>query len=298
MEFRQLTYFLAAAQTQNFRKAAEICYVAQSALSRQIAALEEELGVELFRRVDRRVVLTGAGQEFAVYARNALDELQKGQQAAHELAAGQRGTILLGCIEALAVTFLPPIFAEFHARFPHVRLKVRVGGADDLMRQIEGGELDFGLIFDPTLHSELLVIHELFRQPVLCAIAPQHPLAQELDQPLTFAQVIEHPLIVLGEGFSMRRITQAIFQKHGQQLQPLVEIDSVEGMKELVKKGIGICLTPAALLRPEQIGRELIVRPVADLPEQYGFALVYRRIGSTSAVARGLIEAIKSVIGG
>ena len=85
MEFYQLTYFLAAAQTQNFRKAAELCLVAQSALSRQIAALEEELEVELFTRNKKRVTLTAAGQEFARYVRNAMDQLQEGQQFLAEL---------------------------------------------------------------------------------------------------------------------------------------------------------------------------------------------------------------------
>ena len=73
MEFHQLTYFLAAAHTQNFRKAAELCLVTQPALSRQIAALEKELGIPLFRRVKQRVELTPAGQTFVEYAKNALE---------------------------------------------------------------------------------------------------------------------------------------------------------------------------------------------------------------------------------
>src|SRR5437879_6292646 len=146
MELRQLTYFLTAAQTQNFRKAAELCLVAQSALSRQIAALETELGVELFRRVQKRVRLTSAGQEFTVYARSALEQLQKGQQAMVELEAGERGTISIGCVEALATAYLPTLFAHFNQLHPQVRLQVSVKGADDLMRQVEQGELDFGLI--------------------------------------------------------------------------------------------------------------------------------------------------------
>src|SRR5579884_288410 len=89
MELRQLTYFLSAAQTQNFRKAAELCLVAQPELSRQIAALEAELGVPLFKRVKQRVILTPAGQEFASYARNALDLLQQGQQAMLRFQEGQ-----------------------------------------------------------------------------------------------------------------------------------------------------------------------------------------------------------------
>src|ERR1700716_3686726 len=107
MEFHQLTYFLAAAQTQNFRKAAELCVVAQSALSRQVAALEDELEVALFTRKNKRVTLTAAGREFALHVRNAMEQLQEGQQMLSKLQAGQRGTILLGCIESLATAFLP-----------------------------------------------------------------------------------------------------------------------------------------------------------------------------------------------
>src|SRR5579859_6825818 len=114
MEFHQLTYFLAAAQTQNFRKAAELCLVAQSALSRQIAALEDELEIELFARKNKRVTLTPAGQEFAIHVRDALEQLQEGQQMLGEVREGQRGTIRVGCVESLAATFLPTLFASFH----------------------------------------------------------------------------------------------------------------------------------------------------------------------------------------
>jgi DNA-binding transcriptional LysR family regulator len=94
MEFHQLTYFLEAAQTQNFRKTAELCIVAQSALSRQIAALEKELEVALFTRQKKRVILTPEGQEFALYVRNALEQLQEGQQFIAELGKGQHGHLI------------------------------------------------------------------------------------------------------------------------------------------------------------------------------------------------------------
>ncbi len=93
MEFQQLTYFLAAAQTQNFRKAAELCIVAQSALSRQIAALEKELDVSLFIRQKKRVILTPEGQKFALYVRNALEQLQEGQQFIFALVYRRVGSI-------------------------------------------------------------------------------------------------------------------------------------------------------------------------------------------------------------
>src|SRR5213593_1098339 len=167
MEFHQLTYFLAAAQTQNFRKAAELCLVAQSALSRQIAALEDELEVALFTRNKKRVVLTPEGQEFALYVRNAMEQLQD----------GQRGTIRIGCIESLATAFLPALFASFHQHYPQVRLKVRVNHTDELITLVEQGEVELGLILDPRSQSELLIIKELFRQPLHLLVSAQHALA-------------------------------------------------------------------------------------------------------------------------
>src|SRR5690349_7168210 len=132
MEFYQLTYFLAAAQTQNFRKAAELCLVAQSALSRQIASLEDELERERFTRNKKRVTLMPEGQEFALYVRNALEQLQEGQQLLTELRADKRGTIRLGCIESLTTALLPTLFAAFHQHYPYVRLKVRVSHSAEL----------------------------------------------------------------------------------------------------------------------------------------------------------------------
>src|SRR5260370_16758602 len=142
MELRQLTYFLAAAQRQNFRRAAELCLVAQPALSRQIAALEAELGVELFKRIKQRVSLTSAGQDFAVYAREALERLQQGQQAMANLLDGQEGTVLLGCIEPLATAFLPTVFRTFRQRWPRIRLSVRVSRTHEVLAMVEREDVD------------------------------------------------------------------------------------------------------------------------------------------------------------
>src|SRR5579872_6501992 len=292
MEFHQLTYFLAAAQTQNFRKAAESCLVAQSALSRQIAALEDELGVELFARKKKRVALTSAGQEFALYVRNALGQLQEGQQFLAELQAGQRGVILIGCIESLASAFLPALFASFHQQYPNIRLKVRVNHTDELIRLVEQGEVELGLILDPGLQSELLIVKELFRQPLHLLVSAQHPLARMKTSAVTLAQIMVEPFLLLDETSRMGQITKRIFAQRGLPVSPLVEIESVEGLKEMVRQGVGVTLTLPALIRPSQIGNDLILLPIIGLEEEFIFALVYRRVGSISLAAREFIKAI------
>jgi DNA-binding transcriptional LysR family regulator len=292
MEFHQLTYFLAAAQTQNFRKAAELCLVAQSALSRQIAALEDELEVALFTREKKRVILTPAGQEFALHVRNAMEQLQQGQQFLTELRAGQRGTMYIGCIESLATAFLPTLFATFHQHYPHVRLKVRVNHTDELITLVEQGEVELGLILDPQLQSELLIIKDLFRQPLHLLVSAQHPLVQSRVPAVTLEQVITEPLLVLDESSRMGQITKRIFAQHGLPVRPLVEIESVEGLKEMVRQGIGVTLTLPALIRPYQIGNDLALLPITGLEEEFIFALIYRRIGTISRAAREFIKTI------
>lgn len=292
MEFYQLTYFLAAAQTQNFRKAAELCLVAQSALSRQIAALEDELEVALFTRNKKRVVLTPEGQEFARYVRNAMEQLQEGQQWLTSLQAGQVGTIRVGCIESLATAFLPTLFALFHQQFPQVQLKVRVNHTDELIMLVEQGEIELGLILDPHLQSELLIVKELFRQPLHLLVSAHHPLAQAHTSAITLEQVTTEPFLLLDETSRMGQITKRIFAQRGLALNPLVEIESVEGLKEMVRQGIGVTLTLPALIRPSQIGTDLILLPISNLPEEFVFALVYRRVGTISRAAREMVNTI------
>jgi DNA-binding transcriptional LysR family regulator len=292
MEFYQLTYFLAAAQTQNFRRAAELCLVAQSALSRQIAALENELEVELFTRRKKRVTLTPAGQEFSLYVRNAMEQLQEGQHFLTELRAGQRGTILIGCIESLATALLPSLFASFHQSYPHIRLKVRVNHTDELITLVEQGEVELGLILDPKQQSELLIVKELFRQPLHLLVSAQHPLVQSKIPAVTLEQIISEPLLVLDETSRMGQITKRILAQRGLPIHPLVEIESVEGLKEMVRQGIGVTLTLPALIRPYQVGNDLMLLPISGLTEEFIFALVYRRIGPISRAAREFISAI------
>jgi DNA-binding transcriptional LysR family regulator len=292
MEFHQLTYFLAAAQTQNFRKAAELCLVAQSALSRQIAALEDELEVALFTRNKKRVVLTPEGQEFVLYVRKAMEQLQEGQQWLTELQAGQRGTIRIGCIESLATALLPALFAAFHQRYPQVRLKVCVNHTDELVTLVEQGEIELGLILDPHLQSELLIVKELFRQPLHLLISTQHPLAHIKAPTVTLEHITTEPFLLLDESSRMGQITKRIFAQRGLAVRPLVEIESVEGLKEMVRQGIGVTLTLPALIRPSQVGNDLLLLPIADLPEEFIFALVYRRVGSISRAAREFINTL------
>lgn len=293
MELRQLTYFLAAVQTQNFRKAADLCLVAQPALSRQIAALEAELGVELFQRAKQRVSLTSAGQDFAVYAREALERLQQGQQAMVHLLEGQEGTVRLGCIEPLATAFLPTFFRAFRERHPRIRLSVHVSRTDDVLGMVERKEVELGLIFHPTSQREVLVVKELFRQPLQLLVPREHPLAEQED--VTLARILMEPLVLPRPTSRLRRIVDRVLVQCGLNARPVVEIDSIAGLVELVRQGCGVTFMPAALAPGQASSEDLAFVPLSELTEQFVFALVYRRAGTIAPPARQVISVLTAM---
>ncbi len=294
MELRQLTCFLTAAQTQNFRKAAELCLIAQPALSRQIAALEAELGVDLFARVKQRVVLTDAGREFAQYARNALDVLQQGQQEMSKFQAGQSGTVLLGSNQSMATAFLPRIFTVFHQQYPQILVRVRGANSSEVITLVEHGEIDLGFVFDPRERSEMVTVKELFRQPLSLLVASHHPLADAPLPTLTLERIVKEPLFLLGEALRLRQVLERIFVQRGLMVRPAVEIDSIEGLKELVRQGNGVTITLPALHQTSDAN--LVLLPIADLPEEFIFALVYRRLGVLAPSARKFIAVVTETI--
>lgn len=294
MELRQLTYFLAAAETQNFIQAAELCSVAQSNLSRQIAALEAELKITLFRRVNRRVMLTPAGQEFANHVKAAMEKLQQGQQFVTKLQAGQGGLVRLGCVQPLSTTFLPGILAHFAQRYPAVKLQVQVRRTDELMRLVEQSDLDFALIFDPGTRSELLVVEELFRQSLQLVVSAGHPFCQLAPADLTLKEIISQPLIFLDEHSRLRRIVERVLAQRGFVIEPEIEVDSIEVLKELVRQGAGVAIMPPISMRSSNGKDDLVLLPISDLAEEFIFALVYRNFGTTNVAARELINTLVS----
>jgi DNA-binding transcriptional LysR family regulator len=292
MEMRQLTYFLAAAHTQNFRKAAELCLITQPALSRQIAALEKELGITLFKRIKQHVELTPAGQTFVEYAQSALDILQQGEQELVRWQQGLSGTVVLGCNHSLAAAFLPTQLAAFRKRYPNICLKVKVHPSDEVIRLVEQGAVDLGFIYDPAVRSEMVVVKELFRQPLHLLVSTQHPLTRVDPQARTLERILAEPLLLLGQTARLRKVLDRIFLQRGLTVHPVIETDSVEGLKELVKQGCGVTLMPPALLWIPQGSNGLALLPIADVTETFIFALVYRRAGALTVPARQFINTI------
>jgi DNA-binding transcriptional LysR family regulator len=170
-------------------------------------------------------------------------------------------------------------------------MKVRVDHTDELVAMVEQGDVELGLILDPVMRSELLIVKELFRQPLQLLVPVRHPLAQT-HTAVPLQRIKDEPLLLLDETSRLGQITNRIFAQRGFAVRPVIEIESIEGLKELVRQGMGVTLTLPALVRSARNDNDLVLLPIDDVKEEFIFALIYPRSDSISHAARAFINAI------
>lgn len=248
MELRQLRYTVAVAQRLSFTQAAASLAIAQPALSQQIAGLERELGVRLFDRTNRRVALTDAGRAFVRRAERILADVDRTAEEMTAYAGGLRGRVVVGTYQSFAEYTLPKLLGRFHARYPGIEIALREGMADDLLDDLQTGEIDVfvGHIAetryanDPQFRSEPLYDDEL-----VVAVGHAHRLAQRST--VRMEDLRNEPFVIFRPGSS---ITSRLFaEARKARFEPRVVFESVDSLtvRSLVAEGLGVALYPRML---------------------------------------------------
>lgn len=194
---RQLEYLVAVAEHLNFRRAAERCAVTQPALSSQIAQLEKTLGVSLFERDRRRVLLTAAGEAQVTRAREILARVDDAVEAAHVHTEPLAGQLALGVIPTVAPYLLPRSLPALHAHYPDLRLRLREDHTERLVESTLRGELDVLVL---ALEADLgeLDTYPLFEDPFRLAVPPGHPVEKRKTARET--DLAGEPVLYLDDG--------------------------------------------------------------------------------------------------
>jgi LysR family transcriptional activator of glutamate synthase operon len=246
MELRQLQYFVKVARKEHFTHAAEELHVAQSAVSRQIHQLEEELGINLFVQVGRNVQLTPAGRLFLSRIETILTDLEKSVLEMRELLDPELGEIRLGFPHSLGVNLVPSVVAEFRKEHPNVKFKFKQGKYNSLMNDVINNVVDLALISPfPERHEqvtgELLIIEELF------AILPPNHILSEY-QTIRLEQLKSETFVLFSEGYSLRPIVMDACLKAG--FKPIIgfEGEETDTIRGLVAAGMGVSLLPEMAL--------------------------------------------------
>jgi DNA-binding transcriptional LysR family regulator len=278
VEFQQMRYVLAVAETGSFTRAAQRCLVVQSALSHQIARLERELGARLFERTSRRVRLTPAGAAFLPAARQCLDAAER---AAAEVAAAVgevRGRLAVGVISTVAAVDVPSALREFRGRYPHVRIGLRQSRSEELVEQVSQGSVDVAFLgLPPTAHPQGVESRELARDRLVAVVAPDHPLAGE--PAVDLRRLASEVFVDLPAGTAGRAESDEAFAAAGLTREVAFEVTTAYLIARLVEQGLGIAMLPAAYV-PQLTGVSTV--EVADAPARVEH-VVWSRDGRTPA---------------
>lgn len=264
VELHQLRYVVAIAEEGSFTRAAQRCFVVQSALSHQVKALEQEIGTALFVRSSRRVELTLAGEAFLVEARASLAAAERAAVVAAQAAGQIRGSLSLGVIPTVTAVNVPDAVADFHATYPHVDLTLRGGGSDEFMHQIRTGALDVAFIgLDDGTAPNGIASRELARGHLVAVLPAHHALAGRRQ--LQLSDVAGEAFIDFPTGSPGRLQSDRAFKLADVSRHVAFEAMSTEFMLALVTRGLGICLLPPGSV---PIDAALRTVPLADGPSR------------------------------
>lgn len=287
MLLRHIRYFLAVAEQGNFTRAAEALHVSQPTLSQQIKQLEENLGTPLFDRSGRTVRLTDAGMAWMRYARLALQDLEAGTRAIHDVATLERGNLRLAMTPTFTAYLVGPVIDAFYRQYPGVSVSIHEMTQDRIEALLAEDRLDVGIAFSQA-QSVDIVAEELFTESLNMMVGAQHPLVQQRE-PLS-AQVFEQqPLVLLSEDFATRQFIDDYCRRQGIRPRVAMEANAIGAIIEIVRRGQLATLLPAAV---SQENPQLHPVRLTDVMPARRAVLLQRKDAYRSAASRAFIEVL------
>lgn len=295
MQFGVLKYFLAVARTGSIRLASEELFVAPSAVSRQMTALEEDLGIPLLERSAKGVRLTSAGEVFASTARSIIRKMERARSEIDDLRGLKRGHVTIFTVEGVVAEFLFPLLAKFNSQYPNISFEIQVTGTDDVLRALVEDRGDIGLAFNPEPNAEILSIKQN-AHPVVAVALPGHPVANAGSLALTAL-----PDLVLGlpdRTFGVRRLLDEAMLREHVENRPFLQVNSIEMAKAFVRAGMGLTVLPEFAVHVEKERGEFAAIPLHDRRGSLSATLVLctHRDRHLSAAARRVLSALNDAM--
>lgn len=296
ISLRQLRYFIEIVESGSFSRAAERLFIAQSALSRQMRELETHLATSLLERGPRQVELTPAGRAFHPLALRLLYDLEAAGELARQVGQGQHGLLRLS--HSSSVPLGAPLLAPLRSyleQHPGVNLEIVQQSSEQQLADLLEGRLDVCLLRLPVLRQyPSLALQPLYREPLLLAVAAEHPLADE-PLPIPLARLVDEPFVSVPHmqrgGLSYRAaelcLRQGFFPRTAR------AVSRKTSQLQLIEAGLGVALVPASMRAIAPAGVRLLALADADCDSQV--ALAWRHAGTP--LSQGLVEHFRLQLG-
>jgi DNA-binding transcriptional LysR family regulator len=256
-----LRYFAAVARCGSIREAAEELHVAQSALSRQVQKLEDELGAPLFQRHSRGVELTSAGEILLGHAQTSLRQVERVRSEVDGLKGLRRGVVHVSAIESLVPHLLPQVIARFNRRHPGIQFAISIEGSDRVLAAVREGRTDIGLTFHPPADPEFATVFKV-RAPLVAVMSSQHPLAGRPR--VSIAECAAYPIAAPMRNTGSGTLIDLACKAVGVHFKPVLEVNSIPLRVAFLGDGNGITFLPRLSAWESLRSGELVGVPIRD----------------------------------
>lgn len=288
MELRQLEYFRAISQLGSITKAAQHLHIAQPSISVSIQKLEEELGVTLFDRSQRQIVLTAEGSIFESHVNDILTRIHDSTAEMKDLSLLQKGSIRLGVPPMIGAFLFSHIFVQFHKAYPNLQLIAEERGSMSILPQLEQGGLDVGIITIPNTSHDLEILPLTSGQFLVC-MAYGHSLSRLSSIP--FSELAHEPFILLKADSYSRHIIIQECKKYQFNPQIIFSSSQIETVFDLVEQHVGISFFLDVIVKKHPT---ILARPL-NHPLYLHVGLAWNKNRYLSNATRAFIDFVASL---
>ncbi|MGJ4952856.1 LysR family transcriptional regulator [Bradyrhizobium sp. HKCCYLS20291] len=255
-----IRYVLAVARYGSIAEAASRLNVAGSAISRQIAKIEEQLGVELFERRARGMVPSAAGEILVAHGRRTELDASSAIAEIRELRGPHKGHIRVAAFDGFALEPLPRMMSDFRGSYPQVTFDLYLGNSFEIARQVKDGEADIGVTFNHPSPRGVDVVH-VSRRLVSIVVPKDHALAKRRG--VTLKDISRYPLALPDKSRTQRQMIETAFARHGLRVEPAMSSNSVAAMRQFAKSA-GAVVFSSSRIAEEADAEGLKVVPIRD----------------------------------
>ena len=287
MDTASLQTFLAVAEKQSFSEAAESLYLTQPAVSKRIAALEDELKTRLFDRIGRKISLTEAGRALLAHAKTILLEMEDSKRDIANLSGSVGGRLSIGTSHHIGLHRLPPVLRSYNAHYPDVELDLHFMDSEVACRAVLSGDLELGIVTLPPEPITDLASSLIWPDPLAIVVNQDHPLAA-MTQP-TLKDLAVYPAILPAIGTYTHNLLERSFAPKKISLKVGMTTNYLETIKMMVTVGLGWSALPVNMITDD-----LIILNIAKLHLERQLGIVRHRARTLSNAAKAMIDELES----
>jgi DNA-binding transcriptional LysR family regulator len=294
LDSRQLRAFVAVADTGSFTVAARELFLSQSAVSHSLRALEEDVGCRLLDRMRKKVVLTPSGEHLFHHAKKILNEMYQARDQLTHLSEWGSSRLRLGASTTACQHILPEVLRKFQEKFPKCHLSIEPGDTPDLLAKIHDHEIDLAVALEPK-HHEQLEYQSLFADELRFVLAPNHPWVR--GGHLTRTEIPTQSYIFYSKNSYTYQMVVNYFVKEDMVLNNVMELGSMEAIKEMLKLGMGVGVLAPWIVRREIQEGSLVSLPLGRRKLKWEWGILRWRSKPRSHPEQAFIDLCRDVTG-